>query len=310
MSVREAKAGDLIRALIPNGRPAWGDRYAAELDRRERELLDRVAKLESRFPVPVEREQEAKLPRVRASDQCCARKQSGNHADAVRYCCLAAGHTGRHETVYRESFDGDYLPPLEARRAHCDEDDCTCNYCRPSRDAFVSDDKARAESTGKDAVANACGRGGHVFLDAIRCVCGERENIHFSGTTSAPAAPTDEWVTIGELECGAVFETRDGIRAVKSEYRYSNAPHAQCLCVLVASGEYAHFDLRNEEPVRELRILAADEIAVRIDDATVDLIVAFMCPGYVSKLSEAVREDYKFTARCILEALSKRGGGK
>jgi hypothetical protein len=40
------------------------------------------------------------------------------------------------------------------------------------------------------------------------------------------------------LRPGAIFETRDGVRAVKSEYRY---PNGGCMCILLTSGEAAHF---------------------------------------------------------------------
>lgn len=66
----------------------------------------------------------------------------------------------------------------------------------------------------------------------------------------------DRWITLRELREGAVFENRDGVRAVKSEYHYSNG---QCECVLLESGEYAHFPAGNQEPVREL-VVAAPEV--------------------------------------------------
>lgn len=242
---------------------------------------DFAAEIDRRFPVPVEREEIDR--KISLTCRCGHQRTQGLK------CCMCG-----------------YIPNALADVMFKD------TGSRVKQEAA----KARAESTGKACATCKHDENEHFPLVGCRrpdCGCSAMA-VPLGATPPAPqpapAAPTDEWVTIGELECGAVFETRDGIRAVKSEYRYSNAPHAQCLCVLVASGEYAHFDLRNEEPVRELRILAADEIAVRIDDATVDLIVAFMCPGYVSELSEAVREDYKFTARCILEALSKGGGGK
>lgn len=59
------------------------------------------------------------------------------------------------------------------------------------------------------------------------------------------------WTTLGELREGAVFETRNGVRAVKSEYRYGN-DNPDCKCILLESGEYAHFPGRNAEPVREV----------------------------------------------------------
>jgi len=75
-----------------------------------------------------------------------------------------------------------------------------------------------------------------------------------------PDAPAREgkWVTLEELPEGALFETQDGIRAVKSEYRYGNRPNHGIECVLLASGEYAHFadnaDQHNLTLVREIDI--------------------------------------------------------
>lgn len=42
-----------------------------------------------------------------------------------------------------------------------------------------------------------------------------------------------------------MFETKDGCRAIKSEYRYPNGGHE---CVLLASGEYAHFAQHIKDP--------------------------------------------------------------
>ena len=57
-----------------------------------------------------------------------------------------------------------------------------------------------------------------------------------------PETPSmsNDWMTLGELREGAIFETRDGIRAVKSEYRTDG----KCDCYLLASGEAAHFSAR------------------------------------------------------------------
>lgn len=63
-----------------------------------------------------------------------------------------------------------------------------------------------------------------------------------------------DWTTLEELPEGALFETEDGVRAAKSEYRYGNEPGSQCQCVLLASGEYAHFPERDLEKVREIHI--------------------------------------------------------
>ena len=61
------------------------------------------------------------------------------------------------------------------------------------------------------------------------------------------------WVHLKNLRNGAVFETRrDSIRAVKSEYFYES--NGQSLCILLASGEFAHFPRGNAELVREIDI--------------------------------------------------------
>lgn len=48
----------------------------------------------------------------------------------------------------------------------------------------------------------------------------------------------ERWVKLMDLADGAIFETGGGIRAVKSEYTY---PNGGIQCILLASGEYAHF---------------------------------------------------------------------
>jgi hypothetical protein len=56
--------------------------------------------------------------------------------------------------------------------------------------------------------------------------------------SNAKCEATDEgWVPLQDLRDGAVFETQEGVRAVKSEYTY---PYGGILCVLLESGEYAH----------------------------------------------------------------------
>ena len=72
------------------------------------------------------------------------------------------------------------------------------------------------------------------------------------GSIPRPASKRDDWTTLGELRKGAIFETEDGIRAVKSEYHYGNEPGSQCQCVLLESGEYAHFPQKNRTRVREI----------------------------------------------------------
>lgn len=58
------------------------------------------------------------------------------------------------------------------------------------------------------------------------------------------------WMQLDDIPTGALFETRDGVIAMKSEYHYDNG--SQWQCVLYASGEYAHFPNKNREQVREI----------------------------------------------------------
>jgi hypothetical protein len=66
---------------------------------------------------------------------------------------------------------------------------------------------------------------------------------------------SQRWVRLHALREGAVFETAEGIRAVKSEYHY---PNGGIECVLIASGEYAHFgdtaEKHNDVLVRQIVI--------------------------------------------------------
>ena len=55
----------------------------------------------------------------------------------------------------------------------------------------------------------------------------------------------EEPVTLDDLPCGSVFWV-GSVGAVKSEYKYTNDPDSQWQCVLLASGEYAHFPQKNK----------------------------------------------------------------
>lgn len=58
------------------------------------------------------------------------------------------------------------------------------------------------------------------------------------------------WLPLSQIRRGAVFETRSGVRAVKTEYRY---PNGGIQCVLLASGEYAHFAQEVNDPNEQAR---------------------------------------------------------
>ncbi len=81
--------------------------------------------------------------------------------------------------------------------------------------------------------------------------------------------PDDKWTTLQALPVGAVFETLTGTRAVKSEYHYSDE-YPAIQCVLLASGEYAHFsphgstgferaERHNNTIVREIAVVTRKE---------------------------------------------------
>jgi hypothetical protein len=108
------------------------------------------------------------------------------------------------------------------------------------------------------------------MVNVLRCSCcgkqwnADEEEKHDitcpSGKTYLLLYQENPWTTLGELPPGTVFETMDGIRAVKSEYYYdpprgANPLPTQCECVLLASGEYAHFPNKNSTSVRKVHVL-------------------------------------------------------
>uniref|UniRef100_A0A6M3KJK8 Uncharacterized protein n=1 Tax=viral metagenome TaxID=1070528 RepID=A0A6M3KJK8_9ZZZZ len=65
------------------------------------------------------------------------------------------------------------------------------------------------------------------------------------------------WVRLVNLRSGAVFVTRDGILAVKTEYRYTSH-NPQPMCILLDSGQYAHFPGLDREWVMEIEVTASE----------------------------------------------------
>jgi len=62
---------------------------------------------------------------------------------------------------------------------------------------------------------------------------------------------SSKWTTLDDLRPGAVFVTLDGVKAVKSKYKYTNG-QSQWECILLASGEFAHFPEENQTKVRQI----------------------------------------------------------
>jgi hypothetical protein len=74
--------------------------------------------------------------------------------------------------------------------------------------------------------------------------------------------------TVGAAPAGSILRTDDGVLFVKSEYFYPLSRQNRgfvCLCILLASGEYAHFDRGNDEPVEVLDLpsILAERDAMR-----------------------------------------------
>lgn len=76
--------------------------------------------------------------------------------------------------------------------------------------------------------------------------------------SSAKCAELDRGqpMTLRNVPFGSIIETGDGIRACVSEYVYTNDVDSQRQCILLASGEYAHFDNGNDEIVRVIDLTA------------------------------------------------------
>jgi hypothetical protein len=82
-----------------------------------------------------------------------------------------------------------------------------------------------------------------------------REILSYLEPLSSLSQETEEeWQKLDDIDPGEIFETKEGVRAVKSEYKYSNEPHSQWKCILLESGEYAHFDKKNDTEVRVIDI--------------------------------------------------------
>ena len=67
----------------------------------------------------------------------------------------------------------------------------------------------------------------------------------------------NEWTTLDKLLPGAIFRTRTGLLVVKSEYFY---PNCQSECILLASGEYAHFPEGNKVEVQEIPLALVEAL--------------------------------------------------
>lgn len=140
-----------------------------------------------------------------------------------------------------------------------------------------------------------------------------------------------EWVALETLPDGALFETWNGVRAVKSEYLLGDRPNHKIQCILLESGEYAHFndnaDLHNLTVVREIALPAVPTPASRAGEEAlrkcvevlglakqhagdVGWYVSMLDRGWAGtrsvKLSDVIDEALKAAAL----ALGQEGGAK
>ncbi len=107
----------------------------------------------------------------------------------------------------------------------------------------------REEQTQVDVIRSArCGGEVHAYEAAIRFLMEEQGD-----------AAQAQWIQLSDLRHGAIFETKDGVRAVKSEYRY---PHGGCECTLLASGEAAHFAQGSSDEARDHNATLVRELSV------------------------------------------------
>ena len=75
--------------------------------------------------------------------------------------------------------------------------------------------------------------------------------VEFSLNGPEKMMPEEKWMPLGDLREGAVFETKGGVVAMKTEYS-TFCGGTQCDCYLLESGEAAHFPDKDGELVREL----------------------------------------------------------
>jgi hypothetical protein len=99
----------------------------------------------------------------------------------------------------------------------------------------------------------------------------------------------NRWIKLEKLRTGAIFETRSGIRAIKSEYHY---PNFNCQCVLLASGEYAHFEKGDNELVREIRLAEVSEQMKQLESDNARLRESADAVKGLAKACEALHERY------------------
>lgn len=98
-------------------------------------------------------------------------------------------------------------------------------------------------------------------------------------TMAAVARPAEEWTTIGALRNGAMFLTRDGVLAVKSEYTY---PNGGCQVTLLASGEYGHFNQGTEDVTHN--DVAVVEIEPGVKREPVEIKIQHMETGWYASM--------------------------
>lgn len=117
------------------------------------------------------------------------------------------------------------------------------------------------------------------------------------------------WVTLDELPPGCVFVTQDGVLAVKSEYKYNGEFNSQWRCILLASGEYAHFEQGNSTLVAAVEIATPVAAPMPLEmqlSAQADELMAARDSVRVFREGNLRREQELVTLRTQLEEANRR----
>lgn len=64
--------------------------------------------------------------------------------------------------------------------------------------------------------------------------------------------------TLEALPAGTLFRTDAGVVALKTQYHYTNH-NPQPMCILLGSGEYAHFPAREQTRVRPITVFGVTD---------------------------------------------------
>lgn len=88
-----------------------------------------------------------------------------------------------------------------------------------------------------------------------RCMaCAQKVRPKFTVEYDDADAPSSVvWMALRDLSPGAIFETEEGVQAVKSEYLLNpENPLSDCMCIIIGSGEFFHGQYHNDTIVKQI----------------------------------------------------------